>query len=100
LKGIYSKIEKLPPRELRKQTKNYLDILAGKYGHVKDLKPEWRRYLLDADHYLSQLNNEKMQTLLFTEFIKQLIGKTRAAGLRLHQDPYEVKRTSPLRAKK
>jgi hypothetical protein len=81
LKGIYSKIEKLPPKELRKRTKNYLDILAANYSHLQDLEPKWRRYLLDVDHYLSQLNNEKMQALLFTEFIKQLIGKTRAASL-------------------
>jgi hypothetical protein len=77
LAGIFSSIEQLPIEILKKKTENHLKILAKRYSHDEEFPNKWQEQIIKDENYLNQLNSEEMQSMLFIEAIKQVLGKAK-----------------------
>jgi hypothetical protein len=75
LARIFSSIEQLPLEALRKRTENHLKILTERYGDDEKFTDKWREYIIEDENFLNQLKKDEMQSMLFIEAIKQLLGK-------------------------
>ena len=62
---------------LKKKTENHLKILAKRYSHDEEFPNKWREQIIEDENYLNQLKSEEMQSMLFIEAIKQLLGKAK-----------------------